>query len=107
MNEPISATHAYLLAHYGPLLTLKHVAEVMHTTPNGVRMAIARKQQPLAVGLAHARRRLGRRVYFEARQVAAIIDTNTGHAPTPSQASRTTDDLAGETRPARAARSAA
>ena len=76
MTEPVSATYEYLLAHYGPLLTLKHVAEVMHTTPNGVRMAIARKQQPFAIGLSHARRRLGRRVFFEARRVAEIIDAD-------------------------------
>jgi hypothetical protein len=74
VNQPISATHEYLLAHYGPLLTIKHLAEVMHTSPNGVRMAIARKRQPLAVALSNARRQLGRRVYFEARLVADVID---------------------------------
>lgn len=74
MSMPIASTYEYLLTHYGPLLTLKHLAEVMHSTPNGVRMSIARKQQPLAVALASARRRLGRRVYFEARLVAEIID---------------------------------
>jgi hypothetical protein len=74
VNEPISATHRYLLAHYGPLLTLQHLAEVMHTTPNGVRMALARQRQPFAVALGRTRQRLGRRIYFEARQVAAVID---------------------------------
>ncbi len=74
MTEPLSATHQYLLAHYGPLLTFKHLAEVMHVSPNGVRMAIARKRQPLAVALGRARRQLGRRVYFEARLVADAID---------------------------------
>ncbi len=74
MSEPVSATYGYLLAQYGPLLTLQHLAEVMHTTPNGVRMALARQRQPLAVALAGARQRLGRRVYFEARRVAAVID---------------------------------
>jgi len=69
-----SATYEYLLQQYGPLLTLKHVTELVHSTPNGVRMAISRKNQALAVGLASARRRLGRRVYFEARRVAQIID---------------------------------
>lgn len=74
MSEAISATYQYLLSKYGPLLTLKHVAEVMHTTPNGVRMAITRRRQSFAAGLAAARRRLGRRVYFEARCVAEVID---------------------------------
>lgn len=74
MTEPLSATHQYLLAHYGPLLTFRHLAEVMHLSPNGARMAIARKRQPLAVALGAARRQLGRRVYFEARVVAEAID---------------------------------
>lgn len=74
MAERLSATYDYLLKHYGPLLTLKHLAEVMHTSPNGVRMAITRKRQPLAVALANARRQLGRRVYFETRLVADVID---------------------------------
>lgn len=74
MTKPLSATHQYLLANYGPLLTFKHLAEVMHVSPNGVRMAIARQRQPLAVALGEARRQLGRRVYFEARVVAEAID---------------------------------
>lgn len=83
MGDPLSATHQYLLTHYGPLLTLKHLAEVMHSTPNGVRMAMARKRQPLATALANARRQLGRRVYFEARLVAEVIDG--GLAGTPAK----------------------
>ena len=74
MTKLLSATHQYLLAHYGPLLTFKHLAEVLHLSPNGVRMAIARKRPPLAVALGEARRQLGRRVYFEARLVAEAID---------------------------------
>jgi len=74
VTEPLSATHQYLLANYGPLLTFKHLADVMHVSPNGVRMAIARKRQPLAVALGQARRQMGRRVYFEARMVAEAID---------------------------------
>jgi hypothetical protein len=74
VSESNSATHQHLLDRYGPLLTLKHLAEVMHSTPSGLRMAIARGQQPYARGLAQARRRLGRRVYFEARRVAECID---------------------------------
>ena len=85
MSEPHTGTYAYLLAHYGPLLTRKHVAEVMHTTANGLRMAIARQQQPLAIGLASARRRLGRRVYFEAQLVAALIDADAEPAPVPKE----------------------
>jgi len=74
VSDPISATYQYLLTQYGPLLTIKHVAEVLHGTPNGLRMAMNRKQQPFARSLGESRRRFGRRVFFEARQVARLID---------------------------------
>lgn len=80
-SESTPSTYDYLLSHYGPLLTLKHVAEVMHTTPAGLRMTLARRRQPMAVGLAAARRQLGRRIYFEARCVAEMIDGE----PAPTQ----------------------
>ena len=72
--ESPPSTYQYLLSHFGPLLTLKHLAEVMHTTPAGLRMTLARRRQPMAVGLSGARRRLGRRVYFDARRIAELID---------------------------------
>lgn len=78
MTDPIVATHQYLLTHYGPLLTLKHLAEIMHSTPGALRMAISRKRQPLTAALAATRRRVGRRIYFEARQVAEIIVQDEG-----------------------------
>ena len=90
MNHPYSITYEYLLTHYGPLLTLKHLAEIMHSTPNGIRTAMARKRQPAAIALAEARCRLGRRVYFEARVIADVIDQ--GLAGTPARMS-TNDTL--------------
>lgn len=85
MNEPISGTYQYLLTHYGPLMTIKHVAEVMHASPHGLRMSIARKREPFAAALANARRKLGRRVYFKARRVAEVIDQEATIAPVPDQ----------------------
>lgn len=73
-----SGTYSYLLSHYGPLLTLKHLAEVLHSTPNGVRMTLARRRQPLSMALSQSRRRLGRRVYFDAFGVAQAIDAEAG-----------------------------
>lgn len=78
-NPSSSGTYQYLLSHYGPLLTLKHLAEVLHSTPNGVRMTLARRREPLSVALSQSRRRLGRRVYFDAAGVAeAITDAGRG-----------------------------
>ncbi len=74
LADPSSAgTYQYLLSHYGPLLTLKHLAEVLHSTPNGVRMTLARRREPLSVALSQSRRRLGRRVYFDTAGVAKAI----------------------------------
>ncbi len=77
-NPSNSGTYPYLLSHYGPLLTLKHLAEVLHSTPNGVRMTLARQRQPLSIALSQCRRRLGRRVYFDAFGVAQAIDAEAG-----------------------------
>lgn len=104
VNQPISTTHEYLLTHYGPLLTIKHLAEVMHTSPNGVRMAIARKRQPLAVALSSARRQLGRRVYFEARLVAEVIDQGMTSKPPKERPAESGVSLPSPVRPVASAR---
>lgn len=82
LEQPADAssadTYRYLLSHYGPLLTLKHLAEVLHSTPNGVRMTLARRREPFSVALSQSRRRLGRRVYFDAARVAKAIDAASG-----------------------------
>jgi len=49
-------------------------------------MAISRKNQSFAIGLASAKRRLGRRVYFEARRVAEVIDQDL-HSQSPTTGS--------------------
>ena len=78
VGDRITATHQYLLTHYGPLLTLKHLAEVFHSTPSGLRMAMYRKREPVARALAQTRRQVGRRMFFEARRVAELIDRSQG-----------------------------
>jgi hypothetical protein len=57
---------------------LKHPAEVLHSTPNGVRTTLVRRREPLSVALSLPRRRLGRRVYFDAPGVARTIDVDAG-----------------------------
>ena len=104
MSESISATYQYLLTHYGPLMTLKHVAEVMHASPNGLRMSIVRKREPFAAALAKARRKLGRRVYFEARRVAEVIDQDATTAATPDQSNSVTEVPLSKPWPRRAGR---
>ena len=78
MTETCSPTHRYLLAQYGPLLTLKHLAQVLHSSPGGLRMALSRQRLPFTRALSETQRRVGRRVYFEARLVAQVLDQNRG-----------------------------
>ena len=80
-----TTTHDHLLRRYGPLLTLEHIAALLHSTPDGVRMTLARGAQPFAQGLAQCRRRFGRRLYFDARGVAALIDNGTLAACAPAR----------------------
>ena len=80
MSDLITATHHYLLTHYGPMLTLKHLAEVLHSTPSGLRMAMHRKRGPFTCALAGTRRQVGRRIFFEARRVAELIDQDSEDA---------------------------
>ena len=77
MSKLISPSLGYLLSHYGPLLTLAHLAEVLHTTPGAIRMILRRERAPLAAALARAERSVGRRLTFNATLVAAIIE---GHS---------------------------
>jgi hypothetical protein len=104
MSDSISATHQYLLTHFGPLLTLSHLAEVLHRSPNGLRMALARKREPFTVALASTRRQVGRRLYFEARRVAEIIDQDreaSAEAGTLSSAGIETDPVSADRRRSR------
>ena len=86
MGDPITATHRYLLSHYGPLLTLKQLAEVLHSTPSGLRIAMHRKREPFTCALAGTRRRVGRRLFFEARRVAELIDQGENAAQSKTRA---------------------
>ena len=83
-DSPSALTYQYLVSRYGPLLTLKHLAEVLHSTPNGLRMTLARRRDPLSVALSRSRRRLGRRVYFDAALVGKAI-AEAGGGPSDGQ----------------------
>jgi len=48
-------------------------------------MAISRKNQSFAIGLASAKRRLGRRVYFEARALKGIFSKQDGPESVPNE----------------------
>lgn len=66
-------TDQILIDKYGPLLTLIQVAELLHRKPDGLRMAIHGNSE-FAKTMRLTRKKIGRRVYFKAVDVAKLID---------------------------------
>jgi hypothetical protein len=66
-------TEEQLLERYGPLLSLVELSTVLKRSPDGLRIAL-RSQTEFATKWNAARRKVGRRVYFRATDVAGLID---------------------------------
>ena len=66
-------TEEILLSKFGPLLSLPQLAELLKRSPDGLRLAL-RSQSEFAIQWNQARRKIGRRVYFRAPDVARLID---------------------------------
>ena len=56
-----------------PLLSLTQVAEILHRSPEGLRITLSGDNE-IARGLKPARIKIGRRVYFRVASVAQFID---------------------------------
>lgn len=61
-----------LLNRYGPLLGIAHLAELLHRSPDGLRMALHVGGE-YADRLNAAKVRIGRRVYFRTPEVARVL----------------------------------
>lgn len=57
---------------YGPLLSLPQLAELLHRSPDGLRVAL-RTSQPYALQIQQARVKIGRRVYFRTADIASYL----------------------------------
>ena len=66
-------TEEFLVQKYGLLLTLVQVSSIFDRTPEGLRVTLAGENK-FANQLRPAKVRVGRRVYFRAAGVAAVID---------------------------------
>lgn len=67
-------TEEIILAKYGgPLLSFAQVAELLHRSPNGLRITLYRSGS-LPDRLRECRVRIGRRVLFRAADVARLVD---------------------------------
>lgn len=57
-----------------PLLSLDQLAEVLHRSPDGLRLSLATDSDISRMFSPH-RRKIGRRVYFDVAGVANVIDS--------------------------------
>lgn len=68
-----TTTEQILVSKYGPLLTLVQVGELLNRSADGLRMSL-RGDSDFAKRMQSARRKIGRRLYFKAVDLAKIID---------------------------------
>jgi len=61
-----------LLDLYGPILTKDHLAKILHRSPEGLAYTLARKCE-FSDSVNSAKLKLGRRIYFRASDIAALL----------------------------------
>jgi len=66
-------TKDILIQRYGVLLSLSDLAEVLQRSPGGLRIGLSGNTE-FAVTWRTAKRKIGRRLYFSATDVARLID---------------------------------
>ena len=78
MSTPLTRTalEAQLETRYGLLLTQKQLAQFLGRSIAGLRWSLANPADQRTLALRNCARRVGRRVYYPASAVAAIIDSN-------------------------------
>lgn len=67
-------TEKILIERYGPYLTLEQLAELLHREPQSLRTSLRLESHALAP-LARMRRKVGRRMYFRATDVADFMES--------------------------------
>ena len=69
----MSLTLEILKEKYGAVMTLEQLADTLSRKPEGLRMALLRKEQ-WAEGINKAKVYIGRRVYFPVEVVSNLLD---------------------------------
>ena len=70
-----SALTAHLLGQYGPLLSQMQLAELLGRSVGGLRYSLCCPADDRTRNLKACGRKIGRRVYYPAVEIASIIDT--------------------------------
>lgn len=66
-------TENFLLQKYGPLLSFEQLAGLLDRSVVGLRLSLSGDGE-MAVKFNPTRTKIGRRVYFKTRQVAAVLE---------------------------------
>lgn len=75
MTAGSSRFEQQLVDRYGPLLTKKQLAELLHRSEKGLEYTIAHPgESEFAASLNTMKLRLGRLIYFRATDIAALLD---------------------------------
>jgi hypothetical protein len=71
----MQSTIDFVREKYGPLLSFDQVAKLFDRSTDGLRVCI-NNQSELSIALRGARKKFGRRVYFDAIQIVEIIEAD-------------------------------
>jgi hypothetical protein len=77
-SSAIAALEGQITKRYGLLLSQTHLAELLGRTPGGLRYSLSYPCDQQTRALKACGRKIGRRVYYPATEVAQII-IGTGH----------------------------
>ena len=70
----MSATYKVLVEKWGVLLDYHALSNVMHRSPDGLRLSLAQNRSDWARQVNSAKVKIGRRVLFRTAQIADLID---------------------------------
>ena len=74
-----AALASHLVSQYGPLLSQVQLAELLDRSVGGLRYSLCCPADARTKRLKTCGRKIGRRVYYPAVEVAAIIDSPNDH----------------------------
>lgn len=70
----MNSTFEILKEQYGVVMTLEQVAATLSRKPEGLRMALLKPKESWAREMNHRKVYIGRRMYFQTKDVAALLD---------------------------------
>lgn len=72
----MNSTFEILKEQYGVVMTLEQVAATLSRKPEGLRMALLKPKEAWAYEMNDRKIYIGRRMYFQTKDVAALLDGN-------------------------------